>query len=246
LDNVSVTIEVGAGALRFEEQDGRRINTVDLAIVPVGIGGKVYPLVNGHARLALPPEDAAAVTTLGLRMVERLTLPAGAYQLHIAARESGRGASGSVICDLVVPDPGTPGLTLTPLLVSSTRARRVPSANRDDRLLRALGGGPPTTARLFHRDETLSAYAEVVDAGAATRRDVELVTIVRDARGRELVHSVRPNASERAEAGHGFPYAIDLPLRALTPGAYVLRVEARAAGTPEPAVRELRFEVAPG
>ena len=179
-------------------------------------------------------------------MVERLTLPAGTYQLHVAAREVRLGTSGSVICDLVVPDRSAPGLTMTPLLVSGTRARQMPSANRDDRVLRALGGSPPTTSRVFQRDETLSAYAEVIDVGAATRRDVELVTIVRDARDRDIVHSVRPNASDRAEPGHSFPYAIDIPLRTLPPGQYVLRVEARAAGTPEPVVREVRFEVVVG
>jgi VWFA-related protein len=245
-DNVTVTIEVGAGALGFDERDGRHENTVDLAIVPVGIGGKVYPLVNGHARLSLPPEDAEAVRTRGLRMAERLTLPPGTYQLHVAAREVRHGAAGSVICDLVVPDRAAPGLAMTPLLVSGTRARQVPSANRDDRVLHALGGSPPTTSRVFRRDETLSAYAEVTDVGAATRRDVELVTIVRDARERDLVHSVRPNASDRAEPGRSFPYAIDIPLRTLPPGQYVLRVEARAAGTPEPVVREVRFEVVVG
>ncbi|MEO5819985.1 MAG: VWA domain-containing protein [Vicinamibacteraceae bacterium] len=245
-DNVTVTVEVGAQALGFDERDGRHENTVDLAIVPVGTGGKVYPLVNGHARLSLPPADAEAVRTLGLRMVERLTLPAGTYQLHIAAREVRHGAAGSVICDLVVPDRMAPGLSMTPLIVSGTRARRVPSANRDDQVLRALGGSPPTTSRVFQRDETISAYAEVVDVGAAIRRDVELVTIVRDARERDVVHSVRPNASDRAEPGKSFPYAIDIPLRTLPPGRYLLRVEARAAGTPEPVVREVRFEVTAG
>jgi hypothetical protein len=246
LDNVSVTVEIGAGALAFDERDGRHVNTVDVAIVPVGTGGKLYPAVNGHARLELPPEDATAVADRGLRLVERLTLPPGGYQLHIAAREVGRGTAGSVICDLVVPDRAAPGLTMTPLLLSATRARRMPSVNRDDRLMRALGGGPPTTARVFHRDETLSAYAEVTDGGAAARRDVELVTIVRDARDRDVVHSVRPNASDRVEPGHTFPYAVDIPLRALPPGRYVLRVEARAAGAAEPVVRELRFEIAAG
>jgi hypothetical protein len=245
-DNVTVTVEVGAGALGFDARDGRHENTVDLAIVPVGVGGKVYPLVNGHARLSLPPEDAEAVRTHGLRMLERLTLPAGTYQLHIAAREQRHGASGSVICDVVVPDRTATGLSMTPLLISGTRARRVPSANRDDRVLRALGGSPPTTSRVFHRDETLSAYAEVADIGATIRRDVELVTIVRDARDRDVVHSVRPNASNRVAPGRSFPYAIDVPLRTLPPGRYVLRVEARATGAADPVVREIRFEVAAG
>jgi VWFA-related protein len=246
LDNVSVTVEIGASAIAFDDRDGRFVNTVDVAIVPVGIGGKVYPLVKGQAKLDLPEADATAVRALGLRMVERLTLPPGGYQLHVAAVEAGRGTSGSVIVDLVVPDRGAPGLALSPLLVSTTRARRVPSVNRDERLVRALGGGPPTTARAFHRDETLSAYAEVRDAGAAGRRDIELVTIVRDARDREVVHSVRPNAGAQAAPGASFPYAIDLPLRRLPPGRYVLRVEARAVGAAEPVAREVRFEIVSG
>jgi VWFA-related protein len=245
LDNVSVTVEIAAGAIAFEARDGRETNVVDLAIVPIATGGRVHPMVKAQARLELPPEDAAAVRTLGLRMVDRLTLPPGEYQVHVAARERGGGASGSVIVDLVVPER-TGGLTLTPLVVSTTRARRVPSANRDDRLVRALGGGPPTAARAFTRGETLSVYAEVIDGGASVRRDVELVTIVRDAAGRTVVNSVRPDAAGRVEPGRPFPYAIDLPLRTLAPGRYVLRVEARAAGAAEPVARELRFEIAAG
>ena len=246
LDNVSVTVEIGASAIAFDRRDDRFLNTVDVAIVPVGIGGRVYPLVKGQARLDLAEADATAVGAHGLRMVERLTLPPGAYQLHVAAVEAGRGTSGSVICDLVVPDRATPGLALSPLLVSTTRARRVPSVNRDDRLVRALGGGPPTTSRAFRADETLSAYAEVTDVGARTMRDIELVTLVRDARDRDVVHSVRPNAAARATPGAPFPYAIDLPLRTLPPGRYVLRVEARAVGAAEPVAREVRFEIVSG
>jgi hypothetical protein len=243
-DNVSVTVEVGPEAIVFETVNGEQVNTIDLVILPLGIGGKVYPMVKGHVRLALPKADAEAVRAHGLRAVERVTLPPGTYQLHVAARETGRGTSGSVICDVVVPDLSAPGLAMTPIILSSGKARRMPSANRDDQLVRALGGGPPTTARVFQRDETLTAYAEVVDAGASTIRDVELVTIVKDAHDREVVHSARPNAAQRVEAGHSFPYAVDIPLRALPPGRYTLRAEARATGALAPAARELRFEIA--
>jgi hypothetical protein len=243
-DNVSVTVEVGPDAIPFDTVNGEQVNTIDLAILPIGIGGRTYPMVKGHVTLALPAADADAVRARGLRTVERVTLPPGTYQLRVAARESGRGASGSVICDVVVPDFSTPGLAMTPLILGTAAGRRVPSVNRDDQLMRALGGKPPTAARVFQRDETLSAYAEVIDAGATRIRDVELVTIVTDARDREVVHSARPNAAQRVEPGHAFPYAVDIPLRALPPGRYTLRVEARADGALEPVARELRFEIA--
>ena len=116
---------------------------------------------------------------------------------------------------------------MTPLLVSGTRARRCRRRTATIACCARSAAARRPPARVFHRDETLSAYAEVVDVGAATRRDVELVTIVRDARDRDVVHSVRPNASDRAEPGHSFPYAIDIPLRTLPPGP--LRAARRGA-----------------
>jgi hypothetical protein len=46
-------------------------------------------------------------------------------------------------------------------------------------------------------------------------------------------------------AGEPFAYAVDLPLKSLPPGAYLLRVEAQAAGVTGPVVRQVPFTVAP-
>jgi hypothetical protein len=43
--------------------------------------------------------------------------------------------------------------------------------------------------------------------------------------------------------GERFAYAIDIPLRTLAAGAYVLRLEAQAAGVGESVANELGFEV---
>ena len=240
-NNVRVVVEVGAQALDFETKGDKRTNTVDLAIVPVGSGGQVLPPVEGHADLAIPAADADAIHERGLRMVHRLTLAPGRYQLRIAAHETARDTSGSVIYDLTVPE--LKGLSLSALLVSSQQASRVPSAQRDETIEQALGGRPPTTSRAFAADDVLSAYAEAVDAGATTSRDVELTTIVRDARGRVLVKSPQPRANQGRAPGTSFAYAIDLPLKTLEPGRYTLRVEALAAGDRGPVAREVAFEV---
>jgi hypothetical protein len=89
----------------------------------------------------------------------------------------------------------------------------------------------------------VSAYAEAIDAGASTSRDVELTTIVRDGRGRQLVKSPQPRANQGRPPGTSFAYAVDLPLKTLGPGRYTLRVEARAEGEREPVAREVAFEV---
>jgi hypothetical protein len=134
---------------------------------------------------------------------------------------------------------------MTPILASSGEALALPSAYNDPGLLRALGG-PPTTARTFASGDTLSAYVELIDAGATAARDVDILTVVRDAQGRDIVRSPQPRANTAVAAGQSFAYAIDLPLKAFAPGSYVLKVEARAPGLAEPVARELAFSVRKG
>ena len=240
-DNVVVVAEVGAGALTFQTTGDQRATSVDLAIVPVTAGGEVLPAVDGHATLALPAAEADVIREHGVRMLHRLTLAPGRYQLRIAARETSGGTTGSVIYDLTVPEPKK-GLAMSALLVSSRRAGRIPSTDRDEAIEAGLGGRPPTTARAFASDDVLSAYAEVVDVGASTSRDIELTTIVRDAEGRELAKVPQRRANQGRPAAASFAYAIDLPLQKLAPGRYTLRVEARA-DVSNWIVREVAFSV---
>src|SRR5207248_11553983 len=52
----------------------------------------------------LKPESKARIEQSGLRMLNRLDLPPGKYQLRIAAHDSAGGNVGSVQYDLEVPD----------------------------------------------------------------------------------------------------------------------------------------------
>jgi hypothetical protein len=241
-DNVSVTIELPPGAVAFADRGGKRVSGVDVAILPVDASGRTHGLTQGHPTLTLDPTMADTVAGRGLRLSHRLSLGPGDYQLRVAVRETGRSALGSVLCDLHVPDLTTPGLVMTPIVVSSAKAIEVPSAYNDPGLLRALGG-PPTTARAFTTADSLSAYVELRDVGMTAARGVDLLTTVRDARGRDVVRSPQPKADAGVGPGESFAYAVDLPLQALAPGRYTLRIEARAAGLVEPLARELPFEV---
>jgi VWFA-related protein len=241
--NVRVILELGAGAVRFETDGARETAQLDVAIVPVSAAGDVLPSIEARMPLALDAATAQEVRDRGVRIVQAATLPPGDYQLRIAVRDPARDVAGAVICEVTVPDPNRRGLRLSELVLSSTQAGTVPSVSRDEDLERGLGGRPPTTVRAFGAGETVSAYAEVVDGRRDGGRDVTLVTIVRDGRGRDVVR--HPQAGARAvPAGQPFGYAADLPLRALVPGRYVLRVEAQVAGITD-AAREVPFEVRP-
>jgi len=240
-DNVAVIVEI-ATPDRTGQTGSTQPSTVDLVFQPVGIGRPSIAAV--EAKLALPSAAEGQAAMDRARIVQRLTLPPGDYQIRIAARESG-GAAGAVICELEIPDAKAKGLAISGVVVGATHGGRLPSAVVDLPLTRALGGRPPSLDRSFAPGETLSAYAEVIDTGAGAPRDVALVTIVRDSGGRDVVRSAQPRANARVGPGEPFAYAVDLPLKALAPGAYLLRVEAQAAGLAGLVAREVPFTVAP-
>jgi hypothetical protein len=65
--------------------------------------GKVFGPVNDTLTLNVRPDTRSSVEQRGLRLLNRLTLPVGRYQLHVAARDRQRNVVGSVVYDLEVP-----------------------------------------------------------------------------------------------------------------------------------------------
>ena len=237
-DNVSVTVEIAQARWRSRRRATSASTRSTWRSCRSSRRAHARPDA-GHPQLTLTPELADSVVAEGLRLSHRLTLRAGQYQLRIGVREIGGGAAGSVLCDLVVPDPAVPGLAMTPIVASASSAITVPSAYNDPGLLWALGG-PPTTARAFDRTDTLSAYVELVDAGATAIRDVDILTVVRDAPSRRssAACSPRPTAgSRRTQLRRRRPAA-----EGARAGRYALRIEPVPA-TSEPLARELTFDV---
>ena len=138
--NVAVIVEI-ATPDRTGQAGSTEPSTVDLVFQPVGIGRP--PIAAVEARLALPSAAEGQAAIDRARIVQRLTLPPGDYQIRIAARESG-GAAGAVICELEVPDAKARGLAISGVVVGSTHGGRLPSAVVDAPLTRALGGRPPS------------------------------------------------------------------------------------------------------
>jgi hypothetical protein len=111
-----------------------------------------------------------------------------------------------------------------------------------DSRLRAVLAGSPTQRRAFFGDETLSIFAEVYDNYWMLSRDVRVTSTIRTASG-EAVSS----AERSLQAGNGEPryeFSSRLPLRTMSPGDYILTVEAQStAVAAATASRQLRFSV---
>jgi VWFA-related protein len=236
--------------LVFTPKDGKYEDTLDLAMLVLDSrsgdskGGQHHTLT-----MPLLPATYRQVLRSGLRVTSRIDVPPGHYQLRIAATERGAKRTGSVYYDLEVPDFTADPLTMSGLLISSSLAGLAPTiaGGPDDELRKALPG-PPTVSRTFRAQEELALLAEVYDNEAKTPHTVDISTTVRVDDGREVYkHEDQRSSSELGGGKGGYGYTARIPLKGLSPGLYVLKVEARSRlgkGTAT-ASREVQFRVTP-
>ena len=235
--SVLVGVEVDAGAFRFEQKDGLFTDTLEVAIVALDEKAKFKTGDRHRVELRLKPATHEAVRTRGLRLLFRVPLPSGRFQLRAAAHESGSGATGSVFYDLEVPEFHTAPLAISGLIVTSSAAAAVPTA-RPDAALQTVLQTPPTGERTFHAGETLAALFEVYTQ-PADAAGVDIVTTVRGADDRVMFKT-------EAQGSTGAVNRQVVPIAApeLPPGQYTLRIEARPRRAPDRAAyREVAFEI---
>ena len=111
-----------------------------------------------------------------------------------------------------------------------------------DAPLQARLSTPPTVARTFATGEVLTAYAEIYDNVTQTPHRLDIVTTIMPANSDSKVFS---HASDAPASTQSIPYLVDVPLKGLAPGAYVLRVDVRSRLGNGPGVsREVPFTIA--
>jgi len=243
--SVLVALEVGPG-LSFQESDGTHRNRVDVSVLALGADGKTTGGDQRAIELKLKPETLDRVSRHGFRTLSRLDLAPGRYQIRIAAREHGTGRGGSVIHDLVVPDYAAAPVALSHVLVTSRAAAQAMTTRPDPELKDRLSL-PPTALRDFDRQDVLTAFSEVYYNRDGATEPVILTTSVVNGSG---VASFRSEETVEAFAfepkRHSWTHRVEIPLKDLTAGPYVLRIEARIRGGARTTVlREIPFFVRP-
>jgi VWFA-related protein len=239
--SVLIAVEIDGGSLKFEERDGRFNEKVEVSIVAADQRARVQGEDRQEFDMRLQPQTYERVRRTGVRLLSRLTLPPGRYQIHVGAYERIGGATGTVPYDLELPDYSRMPFGLSGLVLTSSNASALATAN-DDPLLREALPAAPVAARAFSAAETLSLYAEAYDR-AAQKHTVTFDTTVSEATsGRKVFESSDRRESESSDRTFGF--RTDVPLRNLPPGRYVLSVEATSTLGPR-ARRDLLFEVIP-
>jgi VWFA-related protein len=192
----------------------------------------------------LKPESKARIEQSGLRMLNRMDLPPGKYQLRIAAHDSAGGNVGSVQYDLEVPDYAKAPFSMSGLVLTSGAGAVFPTVKADEQLKPMLPG-PPIALRSFPQNDEIALFTEVYDSAGSTPHKVDIVTTVTTDEGKVLYKTdEQRDSSDLGGKRGGYGYATRVPMKDLALGSYVLKVEARSRvkDTP-PVARELQFTV---
>ncbi|MGH9204062.1 MAG: hypothetical protein ACRD2A_22780, partial [Vicinamibacterales bacterium] len=188
----------------------------------------------------LQPQTHERVSRGGVRLLSRLALPPGRYQIHVGAYEATGSTTGTVPYDIEVPDYAKSPLGLSGVLLTSSQADLLVTPNPDP-MLKDILPASPVARRRFSAAETLTVYAEVYD-NSSQGRAIAIATTVLDANdGRKVFEATDRRAAQPSVKVQGF--TTELPLKGLSQGTYVLRVEASAGAGGPSARRDVLFEV---
>ncbi len=239
---IEIAVEVRAPEFAPATRDAGFRDDVELVVVAIEPGEKVRATRQVTAHVALDAEKAAALGAGRYLLRTRLDVPPGQYQLRLGARSAVAGRAGSVYYDVTVPDFRARPLSLSGLVIGwATTRDPMPVASTDARA--SLVPFEPVLTREFAPDDKVWAYARVYrgrDAGGGTAFLTTSVIHLDDGK------TAWTSSEERLPAAFGpsgeTEYRVALPLDALQPGSYRLRIDAALDGTLA-ARRELDFRV---
>jgi hypothetical protein len=145
---------------------------------------------------------------------------------------------------VIVPDYDAAPLALSHLLIASRGAAQA-MTTKPDPLLKDRLAVPPTATRTFDSRDVLTVFAEAYDNRSKDRGPVELVTSVTDAAGRVMYRSAETVEEFGFEPlRRAWTHRVDIPLKDLVVGEYVVRVDAKPRGAQSSTVtRDVTFSV---
>ena len=238
--SVLVGVEIDGGALDLAS--GSRL---DVSMAAFATTGKVFGPVNDTLTLNFRPDTRSSVEQRGLRLLNRLNLPSGRYQLHVAARDRQKNVVGSVVYDLEVPAFDTQVMSISGLLVGSRESALTLTARGDERVASLLST-VPTATRTFATDDELALFAQVYYRLGKPPYTVEIATSIATDDGR-VVFADRStlDSSEQSGAMSIHDFVARVPLAGFAPGDYVLAVTATShLNADNPVIGRVRFTVA--
>ncbi|HUF47733.1 MAG TPA: VWA domain-containing protein [Vicinamibacterales bacterium] len=223
---VHLTLELGPDDLPFREENGIFTNDLLLVWEAVDADGQVRASETRRATMRLRAAAHDRARSAGVNAIAEFDVPAGRYQLRVAALEELGGRSGSVVGDIDVPRFRTATLEMSSLVLSAPSEQFGFAASPGAGALARLLPAPPTARREFTHADRLAVYAEIYDNDARPHT-VDLTVRVTADDGRE-VFAEADERDARELVGVAYSHLVTLPLDQFRPGRYVLTVTARS------------------
>jgi VWFA-related protein len=223
---VPITVEIAADKLNLVEQDGAYRGQLEIVFAVTDAKKRRLPIWRHRAELALRPDTYERVSKGAMRLVSQLPLPAGHFQIRASAGSAA--VAGSVIYDLEVPN-FSDDFQLSGVALTSQQALETPTFSPPPGRIDVGLPGPPTTAREFSRDDTLTLFAEAYE----NRKKPHTVTLTLELRG-DAGHIIASSSIERKSVDtpkdpSAYAFAPNLSLEDVPPGRYAIHLEARSS-----------------
>jgi len=242
--SVSIVIEARGRDLNLKNEGGKYVGNLELSVSAFDRDGKFKVGERPTVTFGLRPETFERITETGVRVLTRLEMPPGRYQLRVGGLSGDTGLRGSVFYELEIPDFSKDPIVMSGLLLTSPSSSRVMTV-KPDPLLEGLLPGSPTTIREFPVDDEIALFTEVYDNQLTPRHMVDISTSVLTDEGRVVFTMSDSRSSDELEGKRGgYGYSARVPLKDLAPGLYVLKVEARTRlGNVDPITRQIQFRI---
>ena len=222
---VPITLEIVPEKLNLIDQDGAYRGQLEVVFAITDAKKRRFPIWRHRVLLALKPETYERVSKGAMRVISQLPLPEGRFQIRASAGSAV--VAGSVIYDLEVPD-FRDDFALSGVALTSRQARETFTFSPHKQIDVGLPG-PPTTAREFLRDDTLTLFAEAYE----NRKKPHTVTVtleLRDEAGRTIgSFTIEQKSVEKPKDPSVYRLTPNLDLDSVPPGRYVVHIDARSS-----------------
>ena len=233
----TVAVAIAIDAFAPASTSAERSTPLEVVVGAFDATGQPRASARQKVDLSWPP--AGPTSPQRVEALTRLALDPGDYEIRVAVENSASQQVSSVFSHVTVPAFTSLPLSLSSIVVNAQRTTSSVPLDALDGLLPMA----PTTDRTFARAETVSAFLRVYQG--AGRNDALAPVAVRvqivDAQNRAVRDEVLPLGAAEFTSDRGTDLRLALPLARLTPGDYLLRIEAamgeRVAG------RAMRFSV---
>ena len=157
----------------------------------------------------------------------QLKLKPGVYSIRTSAENTALGVAGSVYADLEIPDFAKAPLSLSGVLLQVSPPPPIVFAAND-----ILSGLPsaPTTLRAFTTTNRVKAFLRVYQGSGVKLAPVAFSLYILDEKGDRVYEQASTLAPSLFEKTRGADVTVDVPVRRLSPGLHLLRIEVAAGG----------------